>query len=171
MLKLKKLYQGVLWIAVLLLCILALCNVVPRLFGIQPYIVLSGSMEPILPTGSIVYMNQKIAPSDAHTGDIISYIQGDIMITHRIIDESSSSVITKGDANEQADISPVSRSSISGKYVFHIPYLGYIYAQLTKPVFYLCLAGYFILQVIISNLIPAFGIKQTHQTSRKETSL
>lgn len=168
MLKLKKLYHGIVWAAIFFLFILAACNVIPRLFSIQPYIVLSGSMEPVLPTGSVVYMENKTLPEDMHVGDIISYRQGNIMITHRIVEESSSTVTTKGDANEHADFAPVSRDTISGKYVFHIPYLGYIYAKMATPAFYLCLFTFIGIHLIISNLIPHLI---TYPKTRKESSL
>lgn len=91
--------------------------------------VLSGSMEPVLGVGGLVV----IKPTDARqveTGDIISFkLPGiDTPICHRVIDiqQTASGRLfqTKGDANEEPDINPVPASSVTGKEVFYLPYIG-----------------------------------------------
>ena len=43
----------------------------PRLFGIKPFVVLFGSMEPTVPTGSVVFVDTR--DRDVSEGDIITY--------------------------------------------------------------------------------------------------
>ena len=107
---------------------------VPRLAGIEQYVVSSGSMEPAIPVGSMVYSAQT-DPSTLEAGDIIVFYNneaGSTPVTHRVVENhvADGEIITKGDANEQNDMSPVIYSNVLGKLVLHVPMLGYIAAPL-----------------------------------------
>ena len=73
------------------------------IFGIRPYVVLSGSMEPEIKTGSVVFVNQNVKFSELEKGDIITYKTGDVMVTHRVHEKNGDKIITKGDANDSLD--------------------------------------------------------------------
>lgn len=109
----------------LLLSFLAL--VVPRFFGITPDIVLSGSMEPAIPTGSICFVDRKADKYQIEVNDIISYrLANDALVLHRVIAyDADGNFITKGDANENEDFFPISPEQFVGKAIFSIPYIGY----------------------------------------------
>ena len=134
---------------IVLLFMLAILNQLPRLFGIRPFIVLSGSMEPEIPTGGVIFVDTNAPPDQIHVGDVITYYIKGTTVTHRVVAETASSVTTKGDANEQADLSPVSRNQILGRVLFHIPCLGYIYAKLSQPVFLVVLGSLLSVNLII----------------------
>ena len=88
----------------------------PRLFSLKPYAVMSGSMEPAFPTGSIVYV-QKADPLKIKVGDPITfYLEKTATVTHRVvrIDSKQRLFYTKGDANNTEDISPVSFKNLVG---------------------------------------------------------
>lgn len=109
--------------------------VIPRLAGYEGYVVVSGSMEPTIPTGSIIYSKQ-IDPALLETGDIIVFIdeaRGTTPITHRVVtnDPSTGSIITKGDANESEDINPVTYDNVVGRVEAHVPRIGFIVAIFT----------------------------------------
>ena len=55
-----------------------------------------------------------------------------IIITHRVVKNQvvSGQLITKGDANEAEDISPVSYAQVIGKVTLTIPVLGGIFAAM-----------------------------------------
>jgi|GEM_PF-1359019 len=82
------------------------------------YIVNSGSMEPALHVGDVVYVAGKDA-DDIEGGDIISFRQQDITITHRCVDivQKGNQTIfqTKGDANEENDSFTVTAEQLIGK--------------------------------------------------------
>lgn len=106
----------------------------PRYAGIEQYVVISGSMEPAVPVGSMVYSGQT-DPSTLESGDIIVFNSADTdgtPITHRIVENhiADGEVITKGDANEQNDLSPVKYADILGKVQLTVPMLGYIASPL-----------------------------------------
>lgn len=146
-----------------LLLLFVSINILPRIAGIKPYIVLSGSMEPQIQTGSMAYIDSNIDPYAIHKGDIITYKLSDTIVTHRVVDETVASVTTKGDANEEQDFSPVVRSNILGKYLFSIPYLGYLYSHISTPYLFPVLVSLFGVELIIS-LINQFFPKKEEQT-------
>ena len=79
-------------------------------------VVLSGSMEPALKTGGIIFTDtKKTMPG---IGDIITYRMDDMLVTHRVTDKRDSAYITRGDANEGEDAAPVMQEQIVGTVVF-----------------------------------------------------
>lgn len=116
---------GLLLILVILLCIPL---TIPRLFGCEIYHVISGSMEPSIPTGSVVYVKETEA-SEIQTDDVIAYYSSEdtgAIITHRVVQNRvvSGEFITKGDANDKEDVTPVSYERLIGKVILSIPFLG-----------------------------------------------
>ena len=162
--KFQKIYHFMLCTLAVLLLIAVIFSIIPRFWGISPYIVQSGSMEPAIATGSMAYIDQSDDPGKIHTGDIITYELSGTRITHRVVDETLTTVITKGDANENTDFAPVSRSSILGKYLFSIPYLGYIYSYISNPYLLLVLISLFGVDLIISLINQLLISKKEEQT-------
>lgn len=117
----------------ILLILMCLILFILKLRGISPYIVLSGSMEPALKTGGIVWVR------DDHTlpavGDIIMYKRGDSFITHRVTAREGDWYITKGDANPEADPVPVCTEEVKGKVIYSVPFAGYAVMFLKKRLF------------------------------------
>ena len=102
---------------------------VPRIFGIQVYGVLSGSMEPAYSVGDLIY-TVPTDKEDIEVGDVISYLLNEdgTVATHRVveIDEDNTYFYTKGDANNTADGSPVHYNNVIGVVRFGIPLFGYV---------------------------------------------
>ena len=99
------------------------------------YVIQSGSMEPALPVGSIIYVSNE-KPENIKTGDIITFFanrNSDVPTTHRVIENDTvkRQFITKGDANEKEDITPISWLFYIGKVAFHVPMIGFVLASLT----------------------------------------
>ena len=91
---------GTLMLIVLVLFCLPLT--LPRVFGWHIYTVVSGSMEPSIPVGSLLYIRQA-EPQDMEAGDVIAYYGGTgsgAVITHRVVENRvvMGELITKGDA-------------------------------------------------------------------------
>jgi len=111
----------------------------PRLFGLTPYCVLSGSMRPTYGVGSLIYI-EKVDTEELEIGDPVTYITNDgTVVTHRIIDiikddaTGAVSFKTKGDANNTADFDPVRSTNVLGKPVFSIPLIGYVVFYMRVP--------------------------------------
>jgi signal peptidase len=129
-----KLIKAIGTILLILAIVACLGLTVPRFAGIEQYVVISGSMEPTIPVGSMVYSAQT-EPSTLEEGDIIVFNSdktGDTPITHRVMENhvADGEIITKGDANGQNDTEPVAYADVLGKLVLHVPMLGYLAAPI-----------------------------------------
>lgn len=136
----KKIWNAVTTVLVVLVVIIALLLVGVRLFGLNVYTVLSGSMEPVYHTGSIIYVKD-VDPFELKAGDDITFmLDEDTIATHRIIevvpDEEDSTVVrfrTQGVANDAPDGSLVHYKNVIGSPVFTIPKLGYVASYIQNP--------------------------------------
>ena len=125
---------GLLLTVVILLCVPL---TVPRLFGCQIYNVVSGSMEPAIPMGSIVYVRQTEA-KEVKTNEVIAFYSATdsgALITHRVVQNRivSGEFITKGDANEKEDLMPVDYDQLAGKVIYSVPVLGSLLSIVVLP--------------------------------------
>lgn len=125
------------WVLLCLLLIAALMTVGARLIGFTPYVVLSGSMEPAFPTGSLIYV-QKVDPAQVKVGDPVTFVlnQDLLVATHRVveIDPREERFITKGDANQARDGQPVHFNNLLGIPRLCLPKAGYLFHALsTSP--------------------------------------
>ncbi|MCL5256787.1 MAG: signal peptidase I [Chloroflexi bacterium] len=122
--------------------ILALVGVIvffmaPRLMGWQLIVVLSGSMEPTLPVGSVAFV-QPCDASAVRTGDMLTFrlpegvttsMTGkNVQVTHRVVEilnkDGALAFHTKGDANKSPDQWTVATKDVVGIVRWDIPYLG-----------------------------------------------
>lgn len=105
--------------------------------GYKPFIVMSGSMETTINIGDLVIV-KKVNSCSIHTGDIIAFKNGNIVISHRvkevINDSGTYKFKTKGDNNNVADDFIVNSDAIEGIFVNKIPGLGSILLFLGKPI-------------------------------------
>jgi signal peptidase len=118
----------VIGIAVMLLVAALAVYTVPRLLGWQGVIVLTGSMEPALKTGGLVFV-EPVEAKDVRPGDIISFTDSrGKTVTHRaiaIVETMQGRVFTtQGDSNEQPDFETVPATALKGKVRYHVPHVG-----------------------------------------------
>lgn len=132
----KKTWNVISTVLVVIVVVVTLLLVGARLFGLQVYAVLSGSMEPTYHVGSVIYV-KSVDPSEIKVGDPITFVMNEqlTVATHRVvrIDTENSAFYTKGDANENPDAAPVYFNNLLGKPVFTIPYLGYVSSYVQSP--------------------------------------
>ena len=100
----------------------------PKAFGFQMYTVISGSMEPAIPTGSLVYVRYE-EPDTIVKDDVIAFYSNNAdgsIITHRVVSNSPAmgQFITKGDANEEKDMNPIPYNNYIGKVKLSVPVVG-----------------------------------------------
>jgi signal peptidase I len=136
--------------------------VVPSVLGYDRYVIVSGSMEPTIGTGSVVY-DKPVPVEDLEVGDIITFVpppefDHDLPVTHRIYEISTTApgtevdgktvpagtrqFRTKGDANEDPDPwKMVLDQPEQARVEHHIEYLGYIYGFLSNRWAQLLLIG------------------------------
>lgn len=137
---LKKIWNFISTVLVAVVVLLALLLAGARIFGLQVFTVLSGSMEPTYHTGSLIYV-KKVDPFTIQPGQPITFMLDEKTVaTHRVVgvvpDEEDTTVIrfrTKGDANEAEDGTLVHYKNVIGEPVFSIPYLGYLAEYIQHP--------------------------------------
>lgn len=123
----------VLIVSVILLCSLL---VLPGVFGFHMYNVLSGSMEPAIPVGSLLYVKEG-RPEDVKEEDVIAFYgsaKDSGIITHRVMKNNvvSGTFRTKGDANDKGDPTPVPYENYIGRVVLSVPYVGKLLTIMTS---------------------------------------
>ena len=113
---------------------LGICLIVfAYLLGYRCYIVMSGSMEPQLPTGSLCLVDTRVEYETIGVGDVIVYAQHNGLVTHRVVAVTEDGLETKGDANDISDGIRVTRANFGGKTMGAIPGLGYVLYWLKQP--------------------------------------
>lgn len=150
--KVVKIVGNVVFVMTLVICLFFSVFTIPRLFGIKPFVVQSSSMEPTIPTGSVIFCNTK--DTDVEKDDIITFslaVSEDkgVYVTHRVYDINKDGLIqTKGDNNDSADgwLEP---SAVTGTYVIHIPYCGFLLDALQNYGFVLVAIWVFIINLIL----------------------
>ncbi len=95
--------------------------------NMQSFIVLTGSMQPALKPGSVVYTERQQFYSE---GDIITFKNSQSeTVTHRIVSVTKINDViayrTKGDANNAADETIVPMANVIGSVRFSLPYVGF----------------------------------------------
>ena len=136
----RKIANGLSTVVMVLVVLLALTLVGGRLFGMQTYAVLSGSMEPAYHTGALLYV-RKVDPADIQPGQVITFLLDEHTVaTHRVVevipDPEEAGIYryrTKGDANEAADAGLVHCKNVLGTPVACVPYLGYVITWIQNP--------------------------------------
>lgn len=105
--------------------LLSLPLALPRLLGYQAYAIVSGSMEPAIPTGSLVYA-KPVEPRALAPGNVVVFYANATPVTHRVVenDTANGTLTTQGDANAAPDLAPVSYYNVIGRVAFHLPLLG-----------------------------------------------
>lgn len=132
--------------------------------GMRSFVVVTGSMEPNLKVGTLVFTKPQLAYVK---NDIVAFEQDGRTITHRIVnvERQKSQVFygTKGDANNTSDIKKVPTSAILGKTVLAIPYIGSIVTTFKT------IPGFIVFIVIPALIFIGFELKNIKEEIVKET--
>ena len=152
--------------AAVLVVVIALTAVL--ISGYRPYVVLSGSMEPEIRTGSICLINTGYPYDELKLGDVIAFTNGRISVTHRIYEFRDGLIRTKGDANESPDQYFISSGNYLGRYACSIPLAGYAVAwlQTKRGMIITVTAG--ITLMLFDLLIREAGVKEKKEEEKEE---
>lgn len=129
---------------------------------IKPLAVKTGSMEPAISAGSLVFVSKK---SEAETytyieDDVITFKQNGELVSHRITrvirEDNEKFFETRGDANNAVDQTLVAEKDVVGKVVFDLPFLGRVTDFVRQPVGFAFLIIIPTLLLIISEVFSIF---------------
>ena len=119
------------------------------------FTVLTGSMEEVIPKGSLV-ITKRVDPMELNIGDDITYMVSEsATVTHRIIkieenflNTGERAFQTQGVMNEEPDRTPVLAVNVVGKVIYHSKALGTIvkYGQNNWPlvIFFIAIFLFFV---------------------------
>lgn len=150
-------------IFVLMTVVMTPAGQVPQVMGFSILQVLTGSMEPAIPEGSMLLIRQA-DPYTLEKGDIISFYSPDPSLdgalnTHRIVGVETSDeglrFITKGDANFLEDQQPVNAGDVVGKVIYSSPALGKLVRLVSNPLVFGLAILLPLLAMLIGNLVKA----------------
>lgn len=137
-------------------------NETPDFLGYKSFVIVSGSMEPTIMTGDAILVKE-VPQSEIKINDIISFSQGETIVTHRVIGIFEENGIkkykTKGDNNNTEDREKITYKQIEGKYQFKINQFGIIIKILKNKI---------TLIVLILIIIMAFYYRGKMENKRQE---
>lgn len=154
--KIFKVTINTILVLLVVLGIFVVFSFVPFPGNYRVYTVMSGSMEPTIHTGSMIFVKPE---TDYNVGDVVTRKTDDpkVTITHRIAEKKDDSgrvtFRTKGDANDGNDMEDVAKGLIIGKEIFKIPYLGF-------PVSYAKTVQGLILLIVVPSIIIIYDEAQ-----------
>lgn len=106
--------------------LLVLIMVGPLALQWKSFVVLTGSMDPAIPPGSLIY-TKTVESYEVLAGDVITFSNdgGNTMVTHRVIENNLAGkfYITQGDANNITD-GEIPYENLVGKMMLCFPYIG-----------------------------------------------
>lgn len=109
-------------------------NEIPDFFGYKTFVIVSRSMEPTIMTQDAILVKE-VPENEIRINDIISFSQGENIITHRVVgiveEDGITKYKTKGDNNNTEDKKKITYEQIEGKYQFKMKQLG-IVTQIIK---------------------------------------
>ena len=161
-----KIIKGIINVLTTLIICIGSLFIILYIFGIVPYVVLSGSMEPTIGTGSVCFINKNANIENIKEKDIIAFkLRDGTLVTHRAIKVDNSGIITKGDNNKVADSNVVNKVNFVGKNLFWIPKVGYVVRafQTTKGKI---IAGAIIVLLLVSGFL--FGEDKNKEKNKKK---
>ncbi|MGI5958076.1 MAG: signal peptidase I [Massiliimalia sp.] len=184
--KFGKIKIGIGVVLSVLLSVLLICNLVilikgtlnpekpPSIFGVTPMVVLSGSMsgdaEDHIEVGDLIFVTEE-KPENLKVGDVVSYLNGSTMVTHRITavsqnEDGKLTFTTKGDANQAEDTETVTEEQLVGLYRARIPKVGDFVLFLQQPIGMLLFIGIPLLAFIIYDIL-----RRQRYASREKTKV
>lgn len=167
---LKKICGFLSGVLLIVLAVLAGILIIPKVMGYEEMAVLTGSMEPNYPVGSLIFVKE-VDPENLKVGDVITYrLDEDTVVTHRIVEinQEEQTVTTKGDANSDNDGSPVFYSNIVGKAHFNIPYLGFIAMNIKTPKGIIAVCGVLVAIILLTFIPEIFSSDDEEEEKKKD---
>lgn len=149
-------------------------NETSRVIGFRFYTVLTDSMEPVIPTYSLVFSKMVDEDDEIKPNDIVTFKANrfgeDILLTHyfrktQYGDDGNLYYRTQGATADDYDNYETSRSDIIGTYVFHIPYLGKVFLFMQSKFGFLLYAE--LLVILLINKTILARIEEKEKNSKK----
>lgn len=142
-------------------------------FGYKRVVVLTGSMEPTYPVGSMTFVDplgqdevSRIQPGDP----IMFWSPADFSqtVTHRVAEVLPEGLITRGDANNVDDAWVVPPEAVLGRVIWHIPHIGFATARLQDPATAMVALGGMAVLFILNEIAQIIRAVRTDRRDKRE---
>lgn len=166
-------------VLVLLSVVMTKSGDVPSVMGYSVFRVMTGSMEPAIPTNSII-VTREVDASEIEVGDVISYFSKDPTLngavnTHRVVgiyeEEGTVYYQTRGDANNADDLYPPTADEVVGEVVFSSYALGVVVRLISNPLVFFPLILVPLLILLILNLIKTYRMAANIARQEEEQAI
>ncbi|QIM18714.1 signal peptidase I [Leucobacter coleopterorum] len=128
-------------VASFVVVLVAALVVIPRVTGSESYTILTSSMEPGFPPGTVI-VTQPRPVANIVVGDVITYQLASgkpEVVTHRVVGIRSDTqgdiaFTTRGDNNSINDPHPVIERQVKGVLIYSVPFVGMVLNQVSGNV-------------------------------------
>lgn len=164
---------------ILLSVVLTKSGDAPSVMGYSLFRVMTGSMEPAIPTNAVI-VTHAVDPDEIEVGDVISYFSKDPALngavnTHRVVAiyEEAGTIFyqTRGDANNADDLYPPTANDIIGEVVFSSYLLGVAVRLISNPLVFFPLILVPLLILLILNLTKTFRMAANIARQEEEQAI
>lgn len=134
-------------LSIILFCVVGICvylfislNVLSKnyanFFSYTVFQIGSNSMAPTITTNDLIVVK---LTKNVKIDDVITFKEGDALITHRLISKTAGGYVTKGDANNEND-KHIGKKQVIGKVTRILPNMGVWFKVFTTPkiIFLVC---------------------------------
>ena len=162
---LKKIVHWLSNICYLLIIAYAIVEI-PMLFGYNPLVVLSGSMEPSYKVGSVLYY-KSVEEENLKVGDVITFeLKDGTFVTHRINRIVNGEYETKGDANNTPDLFKVKYENVKGKVAkVSVPFIGYYVKFINSHLYLVGFVAIILLSEFLLSNVGVFDINKKERSN------
>ena len=166
----KKIWNIVSTVLVVLMVLCAVFLMGSRLAGFYCFNIISPSMEPEYRVGDLIYVKE-VDPTTIKEGDVITFLVNEDLVvgTHRVVrvDMESQHFYTKGDANDIEDQEPVHFNNVIGVPKFSIPKLGYVSDFIQNPPGMYITIGVGIILILLVFVPDLIGKKKEEEENKE----
>lgn len=144
-------------LVVLVVILVVALKLVPAVTGLTPLTILTGSMTPDLPPGTLIYIDRETMPEP---GQVATYLTATTPITHRVVETrndftgNDTEYIFRGDANLTDDPKAVPSGAVLGVMTVSVPALGFPAYILSRPIGIALTISLGLLLIGVRTLIP-----------------
>ena len=166
-------------LAVLLTVVLTKKGEAPNVFGYSLFRVMTGSMEPTIPTDSMIVVKRN-GKEEYRPGDVISFYSRDPALggavnTHRITEVRREDGIilyeTRGDANNVPDRYPALQEDVIGKVVYSSYGLGKAVRLISNPLLFIPLIILPLILILGQSVWESFKLAQKLAREEEEAAV
>lgn len=166
-------------VVVLLVVVMTPKGEVPSILGYSFFRVMTGSMEPDIPVGSLIVVEQTPV-QELQPGDVISFYSRDPSLegavnTHRIVDMAKEGeeylFQTKGDANNVADRYITQEEDVIGKVIFTSLILGKLIRLASNPLIFLPLIVLPLAVILIHSVYRSYTVAKMLVREEEEAAV